>query len=513
MAEIHWTKEKLNDLIKEKLKNHKLIVVANREPYIHRQVGSRIECIRPASGMAAAIDPILRACGGVWIAHGSGDADRKTVDEHDHLRVPPDEPLYTLRRVWLTKEQEQGYYYGLANEGLWPLCHTVFTRPVFLPQHWETYRQVNELFGRAVLEEAGSDRTFVFIQDYHFGLLPRILKRENPGLCVAQFWHIPWPNAEAFRVFPWKEELVDGLLGNDLIGFHLQYHCLNFLETIHRTVEARVDLENSDIIHGGEGTRVRPFPISIDFERHSRIAASAAIEEQVSRWRQEIGINDEWVGVGIDRIDYTKGIPDRLRMIDRFLEKNPAYVGRLIFIQAGVPSRVRIRPYKILDDELESLVEELNWKWSTPAWRPIVYLRQNCSPSEMMALHRLAHFVMVTSLHDGMNLLAKEFVGSRTDEDGVLILSQFAGAACELEDALLVNPFSVDEGADAVLHALEMSAEERRRRMQRLRAVVAGNNIYRWAGDIISNLLRFDSVRRPKKALARRAVARPAVRR
>jgi trehalose-6-phosphate synthase len=330
---------------------------------------------------------------------------------------------------------------------------------------------------------------------------------------VAQFWHIPWPNAEAFRVFPWKEELVDGLLGNDLIGFHLQYHCLNFLETIHRTVEARVDLENSDIIHGGEGTRVRPFPISIDFERHSRIAASAAIEEQVSRWRQEIGINDEWVGVGIDRIDYTKGIPDRLRMIDRFLEKNPAYVGRLIFIQAGVPSRVRIRPYKILDDELESLVEELNWKWSTPAWRPIVYLRQNCSPSEMMALHRLAHFVMVTSLHDGMNLLAKEFVGSRTDEDGVLILSQFAGAACELEDALLVNPFSVDEGADAVLHALEMSAEERRRRMQRLRAVVAGNNIYRWAGDIISNLLRFDSVRRPKKALARRAVARPAVRR
>lgn len=502
-----WTKEALHELIRTKLRDHQFIVVANREPYIHRYAGDQIEFVQPASGLAVALDPIMRACGGVWIAHGSGDADRQTVDQHDHVRVPPDsaplpknkgaergrgEPQYILRRVWLTKEQEDGYYYGLANEGLWPLCHIVFTRPVFNPQHWQIYRQVNELFAQAVVQEAGSAPTFVFIQDYHFALLPRLLKENNSNFIVAQFWHIPWPNRETFRAFPWKEELLDGLLGNDLLGFHLRYHCQNFLDTVDRTIEAKVDHERFEITRGGKVTAVRPFPISIDFDRHVATAEGPAVQREMERWRRQFGLHDEFIGIGIDRIDYTKGIPERLRAVDRFLEKYPAYRERLIFVQVGVPSRVHIRQYKLLDDEIDSLVEEINWRWSTNAWRPIIFLKQHCSPIQMMALHRLVNFCIVSSLHDGMNLVAKEFVSSRFDEEGVLILSQFTGAARELTDALLINPFSIDEGAEAIRRALEMPEDERRKCMQKMRTAVAENNIYRWAGKVLSALLKFD---------------------
>lgn len=487
-----WTKEALHELIRTRLQEHQLIVVANREPYIHHRVGRRTECLFPASGMATALDPILKACGGTWIGHGSGDADRETVDELDHVQVPPDNPQYTLRRVWLTKEQEDGYYYGLANETLWPLCHVVFTRPVFHHDDWQTYREVNEIFAQAVLEEAGNRPTFVFIQDYHFALLPRMLKEANPNLIVAQFWHIPWPNREVFRAFPWKEELLDGLLGNDLLGFHLRYHCQNFLDTVDRSLEARVDQERFEISRGGKVTSIRPFPISIDFDRHCEMARSRKVDASMDDWRVQLGLQDQVVGIGIDRIDYTKGIPERLRAINRFLEKNPAYRKRLIFVQVGVPSRSHIPSYKTLDDEIDRLVEEINWRWSDGAWRPIVYLKQHFGQSELAALHRLANFCIVSSLHDGLNLVAKEFVSSRHDDDGALILSEFTGAARELTDALLVNPFSIEEMADAIRTALEMPEADRRKRMKRLREAVSSNNIYRWAGKVLSNLVKFE---------------------
>lgn len=487
-----WTKEALHDLIENRLRDHQLIVVANREPYIHRHEGKRVECMFPASGMATALDPIMRACGGVWVGHGSGDADREMVDAHDHVRVPPDDPRYTLRRVWLTKEQEQGYYYGLSNAALWPLCHVTFTRPIFEARDWESYVEVNKLFAQAVLEEAANKPTFVFIQDYHFALLPRLLKEANPNLIVAQFWHIPWPNREVFRAFPWKEQLLDGLLGNDLLGFHLRYHCQNFLDTVDRALEARVDQERAEVTRGGRVTVVRPFPISIDYEAHVATAQSARVESYLDGWRVRLGLQDELVGIGIDRIDYTKGLPERFRAIDRFLEKNPSHKKKILFVQIGVPSRSHIPQYRQLNDELDSLVEEINWKWGEGAWRPIVYLKEHHGQPELMALHRLAHFCVVSSLHDGLNLVAKEYVSSRFDDDGALILSQFTGAARELTDALLVNPFAVDEIADAIQKALEMPEAERRRRMKRMRDTVAGNNVYRWAGKIISALLRFD---------------------
>jgi trehalose-6-phosphate synthase len=495
-----WNKSSLHDLIETKLTDYQIIVVANREPYVHRfhDGGARVECIRPASGLAAALDPVMRASGGVWVGHGSGDADRRFVDADDHVRVPPEDPSYTLRRVWLTKEQEEGYYHGLANEGLWPLCHVTFTRPIFEPRHWQLYREVNALFGDAVLEEAGDRPTFVFIQDYHFGLLPRYLKDRNPNLIIAQFWHIPWPNRETFRVFPWKEELLDGMLGNDLLGFHLRYHCQNFIETVDRTIEARVDHEQAEIVRGNRTTLVRPFPISIDFEQHGATAASDEVEAVMKQWKNLLRLRGDWLGIGIERIDYTKGIPERFRALDRLFERWPRYRGHLTFLQVGVPSRAHIPAYQQLDNEIDRLAAEVNAKWSTPTWKPILYHKRHFSPIEMMALHRLADFCVVSSLHDGMNLVAKEFVASRIDGDGVLLLSQFAGSVLELSDAVLFNPFAVDELAESMHQALLMRPAERKRRMLRMRTAVEENNVYRWAGKILSALLKVDTAEPPE---------------
>ena len=338
----------------------------------------------------------------------------------------------------------------------------VFTRPVFNPQHWPIYREVNGLFARAVLQEAGSDPAFVFVQDYHFGLLPRLLKDSGSNLIVAQFWHIPWPSPQVFQTFPWKHELLEGLLGNDLLGFHLRSHCQYFLDTVDHLLEAKVDYERFEVTRGGKVTVVRAFPISIDVEEHEALAGSSTVTTEMDRWRQQLGLGEEILGLGIDRIDYTKGIPERLRALDLFLEKHPEYRQRLVFIQIGVPSRSHVPQYRVLDDLLDSLVEEINWKWGTDSWRPIQYLKQQYGPLQMMALHRLAAFAMVTSLDDGMNLVAKEFVTSRLDGDGALILSCFTGAARELTSALVVNPFSIEEMAEAIHQALIMPEEERR---------------------------------------------------
>ncbi len=484
----HWTKQRLQKFVSERLRGAKLIAVSNREPYIHTREAGHLRCKTPASGLTTAIDPILRASGGVWVAHGSGSADRDVVDARHRIRVPPEDPSYTLHRVWLPKRVEDEYYYGLANEGLWPLCHAVFHRPRFSLKNWESYKDANELFAEAILEEANGSPALVFIQDYHLALLPRMLKRNNPNLAVAQFWHIPWPNRETFRAFPWKDELLDGMLGNDLLGFHLQYHCANFLETVERTIEARVDTEHGYVSKKGHLTTVRSFPISIDFEDHARMAASPQVSVATSQWWQELGHPPEILGIGIDRIDYTKGIPDRLQAIDRLFEDHPEYVGRLVFLQVGVPSRTAIADYNSLNQALIEQVEGMNRKWGHGQWKPLVFVRRHVDPHALVAVHLIADFCFVSSLHDGMNLVAKEFVASRIDGDGVLILSAFTGAARELTDALIVNPFAIDEMAEAIHQAVNMPAAERRRRMNKMRSVVSANNIYRWAGNILLTL-------------------------
>lgn len=487
-----WTREQLHELIGARMAGVKFIVVANREPFIHQYREDKIQVIRPASGLTSAIDPIMDASGGTWIGHGSGDADRDAVDEHDRVAVPPDNPTYTLRRVWLTKEQEQGYYYGLSNQGLWPLCHITFTPPVFRCSDWEEYRRVNQLYADAVLQEAGDKPAFVFIQDYHFCLLPRMLKNANAKLVVAQFWHIPWPNREVFRVFPWKEELLDGLLGNDLLGFHVRYHCQNFLDTVDRNIEARVDTDRSEIARGGQTTLIRDFPISIDFAEHAAAAEAPEVTAAMARWRKRLGRGVEFVGVGIERLDYTKGIPQRLLAVDHLLDAHPELRRRFAFLQIAAPSRSHIPEYQKLEDEVEALVDRINFKWKERGWQPIVFLKEHHGSADMMAVHRLANFCVVSSLHDGMNLVAKEFVASRADDGGVLILSQFTGSARELTDALQVNPFAVHELSGAMHQALVMPAEEQARRMRRMREHVARHNVYRWGGKVLSELLKFD---------------------
>jgi alpha,alpha-trehalose-phosphate synthase [UDP-forming] len=489
-----WTKQGLHDLVRDRLGGMRFLAVSNREPYVHRATEGRLDCIRPAGGLTTALDPILQATGGTWIACGSGEADRAAADAHGRVAVPPERPSYTLRRVWLDERIEHAYYHGLSNEGLWPLCHTAFQQPVFRLQDWESYRQANQIFAHAVLEEAAGEPAFVFIQDYHFGLLPRLLKRQNPQLIVAQFWHIPWPNRENARVFPWKEELLDGLLGNDLLGFHLRSHGVNFLETVDQEIEATVDLEHFHATRHEHTTQVGAFPISIDFERHALDAGSPRVARSMESWAAELG-QPEYLGIGIDRLDYTKGIPQRLLAVDRFLEKNPRYCGRFCFLQVAVPSRVAIESYRRLSDEVNGLVRHINNKWRMRDWAPIYYCNRHLPQLELMALHRLANFCLVSSLHDGMNLVAKEFVASRTDEDGVLILSRFAGAARELAAALLVNPFSPDQMADAIQQAVQMRRSDRVERMRRLRAVVRRNNIYTWAASLMHDLFEFQAYR------------------
>jgi trehalose-6-phosphate synthase len=489
-ADSFWTAERLSVHVRGKLGKSCLFVVANREPYIHKHQGKGVEAIVPASGLVTALEPVLRACDGTWVAHGSGDADRETVDKHDRLRVPPDDPRYTLRRVWLSKEEEEGYYYGFANEGLWPLCHIAHTRPLFRGSDWEHYKRANRRFADAVLKEMeGMDRPVLLAQDYHFALLPRMIKKARPDARVAIFWHIPWPNPEAFGICPWQRELVDGLLGADLIGFHIQSHCTNFLQTVDRALESRIDWEHCTVNREEHRTVVKPFPISVEFpESPAPAEAGESIYTERIALLRELGVEAAFLGVGVDRVDYTKGIPERFLAIERLLEKYPIYREKFTFLQIGAPSRTHIKRYHDLLAEVESEAERINWRFQTGKWKPIVFVKRQHTHQEIQRAYRTADLCLVTSLHDGMNLVAKEFVAARQDERGVLVLSRFTGAARELPDALLVNPYDIEQTAEALRFALEMDPEERKIRMQRMRKVVREHNIYRWAGALIADL-------------------------
>jgi trehalose 6-phosphate synthase len=482
-----WSKDRLIEVAQTRLGGAKLIVVANREPYIHRYRDGEVEWIRPAGGLTTALDPVMQACGGVWVAHGSGDADAEVCDDAGRVGVPPDDPSYVLRRVWLSRNDEEGYYYGFANSMLWPMCHQVFARPIFDPDHWEAYRKVNETFAAAVLEEAQGGPALVFVQDYHFSLLPRLLKAARPDLVVAQFWHIPWPNPEKFLVCPWAKELLDGMLGNDLLGFHTQNDCNNFLDTVDRALECRIDREKFAATRGGRETMVRPFPISVDPDLASEYLGEDW-ENRASALRRKYRLGERPLIVGVDRVDYTKGIPERLRAVDRLLQKHPELHGAFHFVQVGAPSRTHIPAYRDLAEEVEGLAERINWEYGTDSWQPIVFLNEHYGPDDVFVLYRMAAGCVVSSLHDGMNLVAKEFVTARDDNGGVLVLSRFTGAARELPDAVLVNPFDVDETADGLLAALTMPAEEQDRRMRRMRTQVEEHNIYRWAGTLLSTV-------------------------
>jgi trehalose 6-phosphate synthase len=486
-AEAIWTPERLKMEIGNLLQNRKLIVVSNREPYMHVHAGKAIKCMVPASGMITAMEPILKASSGLWIASGTGDADKETVNKNDKVEVPPEEPMYTLRRLWLTKEEEEHFYYGFSNEGLWPLCHIAHTRPVFRSADWLSYKKVNQDFARAVLEETrDEEQPFVLIQDFHFALLPELIKKEKPKAKVAIFWHIPWPNPESFGICPWQKEILRGMLGADLIGFHTQYHCNHFLETVSQALESRIFWDNFSVKMGGRTTVVKSFPISIaftlkDYDNNVRLTDR-------SEFLREHGITSQFIGIGVDRIDYTKGIVEKFLAVERFLEKHKSYVHKFTFIQIGAPSRTLLKSYSDTITAVEEEAERINTRFKTRNWKPILLLKKHHSHEEIAPFYASADFCMVSSLHDGMNLVAKEFVAARNRNDGSLILSRFAGASHELQGAIIINPYDIEKSADAIKSALEMPAEEQIRRMTQMRLEVVRHNIFYWAANLIRTI-------------------------
>jgi trehalose 6-phosphate synthase len=486
-AEAIWTPERLRVEMENLLHGKKLIVVSNREPYMHIHDGKDIKCIVPASGLITAMEPILKACSGLWIASGTGDADKETVDRHNKVEVPPEAPKYTLRRLWLTKEEENHFYYGFSNEGLWPLCHIAHTRPTFRNDDWHYYKKVNEEFAKAVLEETkNEEQPFILIQDFHFALLPELIKKEKPKAKVAIFWHIPWPNPESFGICPWQREILTGMLGADLIGFHTQYHCNHFLETVNNALESRVLWENFSVKMGGRTTFIKPFPISIAFTLKDFDIDLPKIKP--SQLLAEYGLKAQFVGIGVDRIDYTKGIVEKFLSIERFLEKNPSYVGKFTFIQIGAPSRTQLKSYSDTVGAVENETNRINMRFKSKNWKAIILLKRHHSHEEIAPFYSSADFCMITSLHDGMNLVAKEFVASRNQNDGSLILSRFAGASQELQEAIIINPYDIEKSADAIKLALEMTKEEQNQRMTQMRLVIVRHNIYSWAATLLRTM-------------------------
>ncbi len=480
-----WNAERLRSALRHHLHGERIVVLANREPYIHQRLGSEITVQHPASGLVTALEPIMRACSGVWVAHGSGSADRETVDVKNHVRVPPGEESYVLRRVWLSEEEEDGYYYGFSNEGLWPLCHLAHARPIFGARDWEQYVSVNERFAEAVSEEVDSDDPIVLVQDYHFALAPRMIRKRLPRATILTFWHVPWPNAERIGICPWREELISGMLGSSILGFHTQQHCNNFIDSVDAFMESRIDRETRAVVQGSRRTLVRPYPISIEWPVRW-VETQASVAECRMSVRRDLGLPaDTLLGVGVDRLDYTKGVEERLAAVDELLTRHEGFRGRFVFVQLAAPSRTKIDRYRELNERVESLTTSINRKWGHEGYQPIVLLRSHHEPSSVFRYYRAADVCYVSSLHDGMNLVAKEFVAARDDEQGVLVLSQFTGAARELTEALIVNPYDLQQASEALAVALNMPAAEQRERMRSMRRLLAEFNVYRWAGRML----------------------------
>jgi trehalose 6-phosphate synthase len=489
--QVQWSPQTLHQLLVEELPGAQVMVVSNREPYIHnRAADGEITLQIPASGLVSALEPVMRACGGVWIAHGSGSADRETVDRNDRVAVPPNKPAYSLRRVWLTDDEQDGYYYGFANEGLWPLCHVAFVRPIFRETDFSHYSEVNRRFADAVVQEASREDPIVLVQDYHFALLPRMIRERLPRATIITFWHIPWPNAETFSISPWREAIIDGLLGSSILGFHTRFHCNNFLEGVDRFMESRIDRERNSVTLGGHETLVRAYPISIEWPP-AAMARVASVAECRRTVIERFGLRaDARIAVGIERFDYTKGIVDRMHAVETLLDRRPEWRGKFVFLQAAAPTRSKLESYSALQTDAIKTAEAINAKYGDGDYKPIVLSIRHHESDEVYELFRAADICVVSSLHDGMNLVSKEFIAARDDEQGVLMLSSFAGASRELAEAVIVNPYDAHGMADALDAALRMPPETQRARIRAMRDLVRQRNVHLWAAQMLLDAAR-----------------------
>jgi trehalose-6-phosphate synthase len=487
-----WKKQTIEKLTSERMRDHQLIIVSSAEPYTHAYHKDKITVTRGSGGIITAMEPIIKANGGLWIAYGRGPADKEMVNEEDKLKLPPGRNQYTLKRLWISKKNLVGWYYGLCNEALWPLCHSVFERPTFRQTDWDMYVAVNQQYADAVLKEVnGKLKAVVWIHDYHLSLVPQMLKAKRPDLIVGYFWHIPWPVADIFRIFPWDKQMLEGMLSSNLIGFNRHSYCRNFLTSVSKTLEAKVDFDNLTVTYNNHVTYVRHYPISLDYLSISG-ASKKTKKYGKSHIKKIVTGRYEYLSLGVERLDYTKGIIEHLKAIDRFLERYPEYIEKFVHINILEPSRTLLQRYELLGREVETLVENINFKYATANWQPIHIIKETQTPNELYSLYKSANLMQVTSLADSMNLVAKEYIAAGPD-DGVLILSEQTGSADELTDAIIVNPYDIERLADAIKLALEMPKEERKQRMKRMRGLLEENNVYLWAGKFLTDILDLKS--------------------
>lgn len=475
----------------EYLRGRTLILLSNREPYEHRRGEDGIEMRQPPGGLVSALDPTMRATHGTWVAWGSGSADRETADEEGRLMVPPDDPMYALRRVFLEPKDIEHYYLGFANGALWPLCHMLVQHFEFRDEQWDYYRSVNEKFAAAVTAEVdrAEQPAIVWIQDYHFGLAAEMIRRTSDPALIHLFWHIPFPPSDILRLLPVgvHEALLRGLLGNDLIAFQTERSALNFVGCVAEFVpEAEIDADSLTVHYEGRKVEVGIYPISIDVSRFERMAQSPESVARVERLRGRHAVGGCQLGLGVDRVDYTKGIPERLRALDRLWKLHPAMRERFTFLLIATPSRTDIDAYQQLEVEMLAGVQRINERYGTENWTPIVLVHENVSSEVLSGAYRAADLCLVSSLQDGMNLVAKEFIACQVEERGVLVLSRFAGAAEEIDGAILINPFNIDGFVDGIRRAVEMSEAERRVRMHRMRSQLRTRTIFDWLGALLS---------------------------
>jgi alpha,alpha-trehalose-phosphate synthase [UDP-forming] len=478
----------------------RLVVIANREPYAHEWTDSGVTVQRPASGLVTGLEPVLKASGGTWIAYGGGSADREHSDSQGRVSVPPEKPEYLLRRMWIGEDEYDRYYAGFANEALWPLCHMAHTQPSFRMRDWTSYQNVNDTFAHAAAEETSAGG-MLLIQDYHFALVPRLVRNRAPHIVTSLFWHIPWPHPEIFGICPWKEALLEGMLGADILGFHTRQYCRNFLEAAARYLECRVNFDEMSITYGGHTTAVGPYPISVEWP----YPAASRAEGAALRRSLDIPLAAH-VSVGVDRADYTKGLVERVAAVELLLEENPSLHGRFVFVQLASPTRSSIRRYRQLAEDLHEIVARVNARFGTPEWTPVLLQMRTFSPEEVRLYYAMADSALVTPLHDGMNLVAKEYVAACEDGNGVLVLSELAGAARELDAALLVNPYDTAQMAQAILRAVGMPLAERRARIQTMREQIATHSIHDWSERLLADMRdvrqrrsRFWPVRQPAR--------------
>jgi alpha,alpha-trehalose-phosphate synthase [UDP-forming]/trehalose-phosphatase len=487
--------ELLKAFLEENLHNGSLIIVSNREPYIHKKTEAGIRVEKPAGGLTSAMDDVLKATGGTWVAWGSGSGDRESVDSKNCIAVPPENPSYKLKRVWLDPAVAENYYHGYSNQVLWPLCHITLDRVYFRRRFYEDYKNANLSFAKAILEEA-EENSIVWIHDYHLCLLPQILRGEKSELTIAHFWHIPWPDWSVFRVCPQAKEILEGLLGNDLIGFQIPLFVKNFLDCVQECLKADIDYHNSAISYMGHTTRLKAFPISVDYERFNSMALSQRTEASIKKIRGRYRLKG-YIGIGVDRLEYTKALIKRLQTINLFFERYERFIGKFTFVQIAVPTRMK-EPYLSYKETVEDLIKKINRKYSTGRWKPIIYINTKVEHKDLVAYYRMADIAIISSVYDGMNLVAKEYVASQIDERGVLILSELAGAADELEGAMLVNPYDIEGFSECIRKSLIMPEKEKKDRMAGLRNRVMEKDIYKWVSDTLHETVSISFLKREK---------------